>query len=90
MVSLVRIVAGRLAGAKPLFESMLAYCQLDTSAQIPVKFESKYINLIQENKFENVVYKMAAICLSFNKLRLEWRIAHRFCVSLEPKSTAVH
>ena len=49
MLLLVRIVAGRLAGAKSLSESMLAYCQLDTSAQIPLKFESKYINLIQEN-----------------------------------------
>ena len=34
IVSLVQIMACRIFGAKPLSESMLEYCQLDTSEQI--------------------------------------------------------
>ena len=40
--ALVEIMACRLIGAKPLFQSMLKYCWLDHQEQTSVKFESKY------------------------------------------------
>ena len=42
-----------LFGAKPLFDPMLVYCQLDHWEQISVTFLSKYKIFIQENAFEN-------------------------------------
>ena len=39
--SLLQVMACRLFGAKPLPESMLAYCRLDSWKQISVKFESE-------------------------------------------------
>ena len=39
--ALVRVMACRLFGAKPLSEPMLTYCQLDSCEQISVKFESE-------------------------------------------------
>ena len=36
--ALVQIIACHLFGAKPLFEPMLGYCQLDTLEQTSVKF----------------------------------------------------
>ena len=57
-------MAYRLAGTKPLSEPILEYCQLDPCEQISVKSGSKFIYIyifIQENAFENVVWKMAAI-----------------------------
>ena len=47
-------MARRLDGAKPLSEPMLPYCA--------------FFN--HENDFENVVCKMAAICLGLNALTL--------------------
>ena len=53
-------MACRLDGAKPLPEPMLEYCKLDPEElQLNVNRNS-YI-FIQENPFENVVRKMAAI-----------------------------
>ena len=40
--SLVQIMACRLFGAKPLYEPMLSYCQLNPLEQTSVKFESKF------------------------------------------------
>ena len=40
--ALVKIMACRLVGAKPLYELMLEYCQLDPCEQTSVKFESRY------------------------------------------------
>ena len=40
--ALVQIIACRLFGAKPLFNPMLGYCQLDIQEQTSVKFQSKY------------------------------------------------
>ena len=54
-------MACHLVGAKPLSEPMLAYCQLDPLEQTSAKSESKFIFFIQENAFENVVWKMTAI-----------------------------
>ena len=42
--ALVQIMACRLLGAKPLFQSVLAYCQLDSREQISVKFESEFFH----------------------------------------------
>ena len=39
-IALIRVMACRLFGAKPLPEPMLAYCQLDPWEQTSVKFES--------------------------------------------------
>ena len=39
--ALVRVMACRLFGGKPLPEPMLAYCQLDSNEQTSVKFKSK-------------------------------------------------
>ena len=50
-------MACHLAGAKPLSEPMLQYCYLDPWEQ------TLYI-FIQENVFENVVWKMVAILAS--------------------------
>ena len=43
-LALVQIMACRLFGAKPLFESVLANCQFDSWEQISVKFKSKFCN----------------------------------------------
>ena len=40
--ALVKVIACRLFGAKPLPEPMLAYCQLESWEQISVKFESEF------------------------------------------------
>ena len=61
-------MAYRLVGAKPLSKLMLKYCLFDHWQQISVKSYSKLIILIQENAFENVAWKMAAICLVLNVL----------------------
>ena len=38
--------------------------------QISMKFKSKYMNIfIQENEFENVVFKMVTICLGLDVYR---------------------
>ena len=49
--ALVRVMAYRLFGTKPLPEPMWAYCQLDLWEQISVNC----IIFIQENAFENIV-----------------------------------
>ena len=40
--TLVKIMACRLVGAKPLSEPMVVYCQLDSWEQISMKFELKF------------------------------------------------
>ena len=59
--SLVQVMAWRLFDAKPLPEPMLPYCQLDFWEQITYNLHQNSIIFIQENVFENVVWKMAAI-----------------------------
>ena len=52
----------RLAGAKPLSKPMLEYCYLEqTRSKMPWNINCNLYILIQENAFENVVWKMAAI-----------------------------
>ena len=58
---LVKIMACRLFGAKPLSKPMQGYCQLDHEEQISVKFQSKYKFFIHENAYENIICEMAAI-----------------------------
>ena len=51
-----------LAGAKPLIWTNAGiYCQLDPCKQTSVKFNRNSYICIQENAFENVVWKMAII-----------------------------
>ena len=64
--SLVRIMACRLIGAKPLSEPMLVYCWLGPWEQFSVKFDITIF--IKENEFENVVCKIALISYQFNML----------------------
>ena len=49
-----------LASTKPLSEPMLEYCYLDPQEQTIVKFNRNSCFFIQENTFENVVWKMVA------------------------------
>ena len=60
---LVQIMACRLLSTKPLSESVPAYCQLELYFRN--KFQWNYNQnsniFIQENAFENVICKMAAI-----------------------------
>ena len=53
-------MACRLIGAKPLSEPTLDYCLLDSLEHISVKIELKS-PYFQENVFENVGWKVAAI-----------------------------
>ena len=54
-------MACRLDGAKPLSERMLEYCNLNPWEQTSVKYFRNLYTVIQENAFENVVWKMAAV-----------------------------
>ena len=54
-------MACRLDGTKPLSEPMLGCCQFDPSEQMSVKFEIHDDIYIQENRFQNVAWEMAAI-----------------------------
>ena len=49
----------RLFAAKPLFEPMLVYCQMDPQEQISVTFYQKPKLLIHENASDNIVCEMA-------------------------------
>ena len=51
---MVQVMACRLFIAKPLPELMLAYCNLDSSEHIPVKFEIYHFHW-RKNAIENVV-----------------------------------
>ena len=61
---LVNIVSGNglLPRRQATPQPMLTYCQLDHEENIPIELHSKFMCLIQENTFENVVCKMSAIC----------------------------
>ena len=50
-----------LVGTKSLSEPMLGYSQLGPNEHNSVKYQSKFEHFIQENAFENVVWKMASI-----------------------------
>ena len=54
-------MACRRVRTKPLSEAMLVYYQLSRWEQNAMIFESKYKIRSEENEFENVVCKMAAI-----------------------------
>ena len=56
-------MACRLAGAEPLLEPTLAYCQLDYQEQIVVKFEYKCNTFHLGKWIKNVICKMVAILL---------------------------
>ena len=62
VLALVKIMACRLFGSKPLSKPMLVYCQLDpweqTLLKILIKIQSFFI---LENAYENIVCEMAAI-----------------------------
>ena len=50
-----------MVGAKPLSEPMLEYCHLELRNKLQWKLKRNSYTLIQENAFQNVVWKMAAI-----------------------------
>ena len=58
--TLIQIIACCLFGTKPLSKPMLGYCQLDSSEQTSVNFQSRYKLFIHENETENSVCEMAA------------------------------
>ena len=49
--------------AKPLFEPMFAYCQLDPQEQTSLTFNQHCNISIQDNAFENVVSKTSVISI---------------------------
>ena len=57
----VQIMACRLIGAKPLSEPMLEYCYWTGRNKLQWKFNWNSYFIIQENVFEKVVWKIAAI-----------------------------
>ena len=54
-------MACRLTGAKPLSETMMEYCYLTHGKEFQWNLNRNVYIFIQENAFENVVWKMAAI-----------------------------
>ena len=72
--SLVRVIACRRTGDKPLREPIMTYCQFNPWEQTLLKLESKY-----ENAFESVVCNMAAIfswpqCVNYLiRVAVNWR-----------------
>ena len=54
-------MAGRLDGARPLSEPMMEYCWLDPYEQIQWNPSQNSYIFIQENAFQNAIWKMAAI-----------------------------
>ena len=54
-------MACRLAGAKPLSEPMLKYCELDARNKLQWNFNRNSYKFIQDSPFENVVWEMATI-----------------------------
>ena len=59
--ALVKIMACRLFGAKPLSKPMLVYHPLDHWEQTSMKFWSKWNLFIHENGSQNIVCEMATI-----------------------------
>ena len=53
-------MACRLAGAKPLSEPVMEYCQLETNFS-EILIEIVKFSFFQEHAFEDVVWRMAAI-----------------------------
>ena len=69
-LALVQVKACRLFGAKPLAESVLTYCQLDSWEQISMKkFESEFYNF-HSNKciWKCCLPKWRPFCLGLNML----------------------
>ena len=55
------MMAGRLVDANPLSDPMLGYTQLDPKENNSVNISRNLNIFIQENAYENVVTKVAAI-----------------------------
>ena len=71
--ALVSIMAWPLVGTKPSSELILIYRQLVHKEQYSVRiFHQKFNIFIQENAFESVICKMAAICLGLNLVIMIW------------------
>ena len=51
----------RLVGAKPLFEAILGYREIDFGDQTSVRSQWNWHIFIPENAFEYAVWEMAAI-----------------------------
>ena len=66
--SLVRIMACRLFGTKPLSVSMVAYCKLELWQQIAVKFESRC------NSFNDVI--MGAVASQITSITIFYSIVY--------------
>ena len=69
---LVCVMVYHLFSVRPLPEQLLTYWELDPQEEISVFFFFFFLpeqkSCIQENVFENVICKMAAICLSLSVL----------------------
>ena len=57
-----------LTGTQPLSETMLEYCYWSLGDKFQWNFLQDKTIFIQENVFENVVWKMVSICLGLNVL----------------------
>ena len=58
----------RLLGANPLCEPMLTYWQLESQEQTSMKSETKHKIFIQDDAFENAVWKSQPFCVGLNML----------------------
>ena len=76
--SLVQIMAWRLDGAKPLSEPLLEYCCWTLGNKLQWNFNRNWNIFFQENAFENVVCRMASICLGLNVLKIPISVTEDF------------
>ena len=77
--TLVQIMACRLFGAKPLFEPMLPYCQLDPKEQTSTETKTLteiHISSLKKNAFENVVCEISAILSRPQCVNNYYRFSH--------------
>ena len=71
--ALVRVMAWRRTGAKPLPEPMLAYCELDSWEQISVKIESEFYRFHSRKCIWNCrLPKVAAILFRGRWVKRVW------------------
>ena len=78
-------MACRLVGAKPLSETMLECCQLDSYEQTSVKFKSKFWHFISRK----CLWKWRPFCLSLNVLitvtqASTWNVETPFTSIIDP------
>ena len=78
--ALVKIMACRLFGAKPLSKPLLGYCQLDPEEQTSVKSYQNSKFFVQENSSENIVCEMVVILSMISKPQTRCSHVFAYCM----------